>query len=139
VGAVKIEKVVIDTNVVVSGLLFGGVPGEIVRLWKERRIRPLCSREIVEEYLRVLAYPRFALTESEIDFLLSQEILLWFEVVHVEAGKAFVKADPSDDKFIWCALAGKADAVISGDEHLLRLRSSPVPILSVREFLKGNE
>jgi len=139
VGAVKIGKVVIDTNVVVSGLLFGGVPGEIVRLWKDRRIQPLCSREIVEEYLRVLAYPKFALTESEIDFLLSQEILLWFEVVHVEGGRTFVKADPSDDKFVWCALAGKADVIISGDEHLLALRSSPVPILSVQEFLKRDK
>lgn len=135
-GAVKIRKVVIDTNVLVSGLLFGGTPGKLINQWKEGKIRPLCSTEIVGEYLRVLAYPKFALGESEIDFLLSQEILPWFEVVQVKPGKTYVKADPFDDHFIWCALDGKADVIISGDEHLLRLRSSPVPIMSVSEFLK---
>lgn len=135
-GAVKIRKVVIDTNVVVSGLLFGGVPGEIVDLWKKGKIQPLCSGQIFEEYLRVLAYSKFALTESEIDYLLAQEILPWFDVVQVSDGRAYVKADPSDDKFIWCALAGKADAIISGDEHLLTLPSCPVPVLSVPKFLK---
>lgn len=135
-GSVKINRVVIDTNVLVSGLLFGTTPGKLVNQWTEGKIRPLCSTEIVNEYLKVLAYPKFDLGESEIDFLLSQEILPWFEVVQVKPGKAYVKSDSFDDHFIWCALEGKADVIISGDEHLLRLQSSPVPILSVSEFLK---
>jgi hypothetical protein len=135
VGSVKVERVVIDTNVVVSGLLFEGGAAEIVDLWKQRKIEPLCSGDIIQEYIRVLAYPKFALSSSEIDFLLTQEIMPWFEVVQVDRGKPYIKADPSDDKFIWCALAGNADAIISGDEHLLALRSSPVPILRVKEFL----
>ncbi len=134
-GSVKVERVVIDTNVVVSGLLFEGGAAEIVDLWKQRKIEPLCSGDIIQEYIRVLAYPKFALSSSEIDFLLTQEIMPWFEVVQVDRGKPYIKADPSDDKFIWCALAGNADAIISGDEHLLALRSSPVPILRVKEFL----
>ena len=129
------KRVVIDTNLVVSGLLFGGIPGELVTLWKSRRIRPLCSKEIIEEYLKVLAYPKFSLSESEMDFILSHEILSWFDVITVKAGRPFVKADPSDDKFIWCALAGKAKVIISGDDHLLALDSSPIPILRATEFL----
>lgn len=129
------KRVVIDTNLVVSGLLFGGIPGELVKLWKSRRIRPLCSKEIIEEYLKVLAYPKFSLSESEMDFILSHEILSWFDVITVKAGRPFVKADPSDDKFIWCALAGKAKVIISGDDHLLALDSSPIPILRATEFL----
>ena len=129
-------KVVIDTNVAVSGLLFGGVPGRIVSLWKAKQLRPLCSGAIMEEYLRVLAYPKFALSEDEIRYILTQESLPWFDVIKVHAGDAFVRADPSDDKFVWCALEGKAEAIISGDLHLLGLRSSPVPILSAHEFLK---
>jgi putative PIN family toxin of toxin-antitoxin system len=131
-------KVVIDTNVVVSGLLFGGFPGRIVSLWKTKRLRPLCSGAIMEEYLRVLAYPKFALSEDEIRYILTQEILPWFDVIEVHAVKAFVRADPSDDKFVWCALQGKAEAVISGDVHLLALKASPVPIVSAQEFLKNN-
>ena len=55
-GEVEITRIVIDTNVVVSALLFGGVPGKLVPLWKTGRIRVFTSREMIEEYLRVLAY-----------------------------------------------------------------------------------
>ena len=130
------KKIVIDTNVLVSGLLFSGPPGELVRLWKKRIIRPFCSKEIVDEYLRVLAYPKFNLSESEIDFILTHEILPYFDVIIVKPGKSFVAADPADDKFIWCALAGRAKAIVSGDAHLLKFTKSPVPVLTVAEFLQ---
>jgi predicted nucleic acid-binding protein len=77
--------------------------------------------------------------ESEIEFLISQEILRWFEIVQVPPGKPFVTADPSDDKFIWCALEGRADVIISGDEHLLNLGASPIPVLTPSRFLKEYE
>ncbi len=129
-------RVVVDTNVLVSGLLFGGPPGELVTLWKKGKIRPLCSKEIVEEYIRVLAYPRFELSESEIDFILTHEILPFFDVLKIKSGKSFVAVDPSDDKFIWCAFEGKAQVIISGDEHLLNLSTSPVPVVTPSLFLK---
>ena len=130
------KRVVIDTNVLVSALLFGGAPGNLIPLWKRGRIRPLCSKGIIEEYLRVLAYPKFRLTEKEIDFILSREILPWFEVVAVQGGRRFVNKDSEDDKFIWCAAEGKAEAIVSGDDHLLKLKRSPVPVLSISAFLK---
>lgn len=129
------KRVVLDTNVVVSGLLFGGRPGELISLWKERRIVPLCSKPIVEEILRVLAYPKFQLSDQEIQAVLYQEILPWFEIVQSESGRAYVQADPDDDKFIHCALSGRADCIISGDAHLLALRNPPVPVLTVQGFL----
>jgi len=129
-------KVVIDTNVLVSALLFGGTPGRLRDLWQASRIRPLISREIMGEYLRVLAYPRFRLAKDDIAYLLEAEILPSFEVVSVEQGGRFVANDPEDDKFIWCALAGNAGAIISGDEHLLALPDSPVPVVAASEFLR---
>ena len=90
------KRIVVDTNVLVSGLLFDGKPGELIKLWKEGRIVPLCSKEIVREYLRVLAYPKFELSESDIDFLLAHEILPYFEVLTVPPGKPFVTMDPSE-------------------------------------------
>jgi putative PIN family toxin of toxin-antitoxin system len=135
-GPVQVKRVVVDSNVVVSALLFGGISGKLIPLWKGRRIHPLCSKEIIEEYIRVLAYPKFALVESEIEFLISQEIIRWFEIVPVPPGKPFVIADPSDDKFIWCALEGRADVIISGDEHLLNLGASPIPVLTPSRFLR---
>ncbi|MFA7424434.1 MAG: putative toxin-antitoxin system toxin component, PIN family, partial [Desulfosarcinaceae bacterium] len=58
--------VVIDTNVVVSALLFGGKPGQLVSHWQDGLIRPYASEAIIAEYLRVLAYPRFDLSENDI-------------------------------------------------------------------------
>ena len=138
-GPFQVKRVVVDSNVLVSALLFGGISGELIPLWKGRRIQPLCSKEIMAEYVRVLAYPKFKLVESEIEFLISQEIVRWFEIVMVPPGKPFVIADPSDDKFIWCALEGRADAIISGDENLLNLAASPIPILTLSRFLREHE
>ena len=132
------KRIVVDTHVLVSGLLFDGKPGKLVKLWKEGRVVPLCSKEIVKEYLRVLAYPKFQLSESEIDFLLTHEILPYFEVLTVKPGKPFVTMDPSDDKFIWCAIEGCAEVIVSGDEHLLNLSPSPVPVTTVTLFIEAS-
>ena len=99
-GSKKIIRVILDTNVVVSALLFGGQPERLLDLWKKGKILPLCSKEIIDEYLKVLSYPKFQLTEEEVSYLLTQEILPWFEVVEVPEGKPYVEADPEDDKFI---------------------------------------
>jgi len=131
------KRIVVDTNVLVSGLLFEGKPGELVKLWKKGRVVPLCSGEIVKEYLRVLAYPKFQLSKSEIDFLLTHEILPYFEVFTVKPGKPYVATDPSDDKFFWCAIEGRAEVIISGDEHLLNLSPSPVPVRTVKQFVEA--
>jgi len=134
-GAEESMRVVIDTNVIVSVLLFGGVPAQLITLWKNKTITPLVSSEIMAEYLRVLAYAKFRLTEDEINALLTGEILPWFEVITASKGSPFVTLDPDDDKFIWCAMAGKAACIISGDEHLLACAASPVSIVTANAFL----
>ncbi len=134
-GAFQTVRVVLDTNVMISSLLFEGETSRLVPLWKDGTLRPLICREIMAEVVRVLAYPKFRLSQKEIEFLLSVEILPWFEVVQIFDRPPWVQADPSDDPFIWCAVSGKARCLVSGDEHLLRLTNSPVPILTVRAFL----
>jgi putative PIN family toxin of toxin-antitoxin system len=136
VGKRKVKRVVIDTNVLVSALLFNGIPGKLIPLWKEKHIKPLCSKDIIDEYLRVLAYPKFKLSDAEIDYLLTVEILPWFYPITVPEGKSYIKIDPQDDIFIWYAVKGKAHAVISGDSHLLKMKNPPVHVLSVNDFLK---
>ena len=59
-------RVVLDTNALVSALLFSGISSKLVSLWQNGLITPLLSREILDEYLRVLSYPKFALSEEEI-------------------------------------------------------------------------
>lgn len=90
---------------------------------------------MIDEVLRVLAYPKFRLSRKEIEFLLYEEILPWFEVIEAPAGGPFVAADPSDDIFLWCAESGEADWIISGDDHLLQLKDFNIPIVTPRQFL----
>jgi len=116
-------NIVIDTNVVVSAILFGGSPGKLIELWKAGRIRPLITQEILTEYIRVLAYPKFKLSEDEINYIIHQEILPYFKVVKSIPGPSVIKEDPDDDKFIRCAEAGNAEIIITGDQHLLALKT----------------
>ena len=132
-----IQKVVIDTNVLISALLFGGKPGELIPLWQNRRIEPIVSRDIVDEYIRVLAYPKFELTEKEIQFLLYRQLLPYVEIVETSQGEIIISNDPSDDKFIQCALSGNAKVIVSGDTHLPSLKAyKDIHILSPSQFLE---
>lgn len=129
-------RVVLDTNVIVSALLFRGVPSQLVGLWREKRFTPLVSKAMVEEYLRVLAYPRFRLSAEEVKALVECQLLPFAHPVRVRDVPAVIQRDPSDDVFIGCAVAGKAHYVVSGDRHLLDLKKyKAIPIISASEFL----
>lgn len=115
-------RVVLDTNVLISALLFTGIVSELVSLWQKGTITILLSREILDEYLRVLAYPKFQLSEEEIKGLIEEELLPFVQVIKPRTRIHVVKRDPSDNKFLECAVAGKADVLISGDKDLLAIR-----------------
>ena len=116
-------RVVVDTNALVSALLFAGVSSKLVPLWQSRSVIALVSRSILEEYLRVLSYPKFKLSAAEIKHLLQEEVLPFVDVVVPRRRLRVVKRDPSDDRFIECAVAGKASVIISGDKDLLSIGS----------------
>jgi putative PIN family toxin of toxin-antitoxin system len=129
-------RVVLDTNAVVSALLFSGVSSKLVSLWQNGLITPLLSRAILDEYLRVLSYPKFELSEEEIKELIQEEILPFAEVVRPKRRLRVLRRDPSDNKFLECAVAGKASVIISGDKGLLSLgRYRRVRIQSPAQFL----
>jgi len=135
-GQIKVIPVVIDTNVIISALLFGGIPGRLIDLWKTGRIQLFVCKEIIDEIVRVLAYPRFQLSENEIDYLLYYEILPYAEIVEIGSGPAIILPDPSDDKFIRCAQAAKAGVIVSGDRHLLALKEQQdIKIFTPARFL----
>ena len=140
-GKRKVIRLVLDTNVVISALLFGGLPGKLVAQWKNGAIQPLASPPIIDEYLRVLAYPKFKLNKQEIDFLLYNEILPFFEVVDAENDSplVIVQEDPSDDMFLHCAKAGEAAVIVSGDRHLIELGAyEQIDIVSLRTFFASH-
>jgi putative PIN family toxin of toxin-antitoxin system len=129
--------VVIDTNVVVSGLLFKGVPDRIVSLWQQSVITPYVTQDIIDEYIRVLAYPKFQLSRLEIEYLIYREILAYFETVTPSTACQIVPDDPADDMVIHCAMAGSIETIISGDSHLLDLGTyGSICILHPADFLQ---
>jgi hypothetical protein len=129
-------KVVLDTNALVSALLFGGEPGRLVLLWEKGRIVPLISRDVLLEYVRVLGYPKFALSTEDIKALLEEQVLPFSEMVSVSRTIPVVAEDPGDDKFLALAVAGRAKFLISGDIHLLGLeRYRGIEIVTPRNFI----
>jgi putative PIN family toxin of toxin-antitoxin system len=133
----RVIRVVLDTNVLVSALLFGGLLNRLVVKWKSGAVVPVFSRATFEEFRRVLAYPRFALTESEIRVLIEDEVLPYFDVVETCEVIPGACRDPGDDIFLACAVAAGVDAIVSGDKDLLDMGCfREIPIISVREFLK---
>ena len=137
-GTQKVVRVVIDTNVVISALLFGGTPGRLIPLWKSGAINPLATAEMMDEYIRVMTYPKFKLSEEEIQYLLHFEILPYFDAITVkQRSSTIIEKDPSDDKFILCAVGGRANVIISGDRHLLSQKEfKKIRILTIEQFLK---
>ena len=129
-------KAVIDTSVFVSSF-FGGQPRKVIDLWKNGEITLCLSAAIVDEYVAVLG--RLGLEgEDELGELLD----LFARGVHILFAAhppelRVVYADPDDDKFIACAVALKADIIITGDRALRDIGNyMGIRILGPREFLK---
>lgn len=117
------QRVVLDTNVVISALVFGGgAPARARRLWQARICTPLVSAATVRELVRVLAYPKFRLDAAGQEELLA-DYLPYAKVVRIPepAPRAPACRDPFDLPFLHLAIAGKADVLVSGDRDLLAL------------------
>ena len=128
-------RVVIDTNIFVSSF-FGGNPRRIIDLWKSERITLCLSKDILDEYIEVLQ--RIGLKE-ELAELLSlfgkgYNMLFTTKTPKIKA----IMADPDDDKFIECAVALKAEVIITGDKAMQLLKEYQViKILSPQQFFKN--
>lgn len=130
-------RAVLDTSVVISALIFKGEVSRLHSLWKKKAFTVIASGEIVEEYIKVLAYPKFDLTERDIENIIQEEIIPYIEPVTVTDNLSGVCVDPDDDKFLACAEAAKADAIVSGDAHLLSMKMfKGCPILTAEKFLR---
>jgi len=131
-------RLVIDTNVFVSGLISGtGSPAKILRAIQNKKVIHLVSDPIVEEYLRVLEYPRIRRFKKITDaFVADIAAYLIYQTERVElVSKIKLSRDPADDVFLETAVDGSANLLVTGDKtDLLSLRVvKGIPIISAVE------
>ena len=129
------QRVVIDSNVWLSGLVFGGYPSKILELFINGDLFVVMSEELVSELRRKIVQ-KFPLLAPKLGLL---EASIWKDAIMVKLGTTTIKIsrDPNDDKFIETALLGGCRYIISGDQDLLALGSyQDIHIVKPTEFLK---
>ncbi|HEY3972243.1 MAG TPA: putative toxin-antitoxin system toxin component, PIN family [Candidatus Sulfotelmatobacter sp.] len=130
-------RIVVDTNVIVSALVFGGIPRRVLELAESGECELFYSETIQAEVRRVLG-EKFGWAPSVL-----QEVLmrLWDmgELVVTRTTVKVIRDDPDDDRILECALAARADFIVSGDRHLLALSShQSISIVTPRQFLQNH-
>ena len=118
-------RVVFDTNTVVSALLFGGRLAWLVDHWRSRASTPLLSRATADEFLRVLRYPKFGLTDTDIEDFAARYLPFGERIDVIETAVNVPDCrDPKDRRFLALAIVGGADVLVSGDADLLGLNDA---------------
>lgn len=129
-------RIVVDTNVLVSGIFWRGSPRKVLEFWGKATIDILVSESILTEYVRVIEKlstqrGRPEMAERWSSFITENAI-----IVDAPSVSTAVR-DPDDNKFIDCAVAGRARYLVSGDKDLLDLKEAfGIPIVSPFKFLK---
>ena len=126
-------KIVIDTNVVISGVFFGGYPKDVIEAVKNDKVTAYATQEIIDEYEEII-HEMIARKQGHFNtnrFSLFTSKLQLVEKVDIEP----ICRDPDDDKFIACADSVKAKYIVSGDKDLLYLyRYGDIKIITAKEF-----
>jgi putative PIN family toxin of toxin-antitoxin system len=128
-------RIVLDTNVIVSALVFGGVPRGVLELAEAGRCKLFYSAPIQNEVRRVLA-EKFDWPQAMLQEALP---VLWGigTLVSPRTTLNAVPDDPDDNRILECAVEARAQAIVSGDHHLLALhRYKSIPIVTPRQFLE---
>jgi putative PIN family toxin of toxin-antitoxin system len=129
-------RVVLDTNVVVSGIFFGGVPGQILSAWVAGELLLMLSPGILDEYRRVgyelgIRHPEVTASFEAVLSLIAMNAM----IVDATPLDEPVSADSDDDMFLAAALASKTRIVVSGDQDLLRASGwRGIVVLTPRQF-----
>ncbi len=132
-------KIVADTNVIVSALLWKKKLERFARLINEQKIILCFSSQTIDELIRVAEYPHILnkARNAGIDiFAVIDKLIANSIIVHPRFIPSLIVEDPSDNMFLACAIEAEADFLVSGDKHLLKLKSfQNIPILAPKQFL----
>ena len=126
----------LDTNVLVSGTVFGGIPGSIINAAVDRRFTLALSPAILSEYENVLSRSKFGLLVEAVKVLVRDMESHAF-MVHPTKMYQIVAEDPDDDAIVDCAVEAGADVIVSGDGHLTQLkRVEGIAVVTPAMFIK---
>src|SRR5271155_988622 len=129
-------KVVFDTNILISGLLYIGKPKRLIDAALNGKIELVTSVEILNELRLVIARDKFKLTKEEQELKISFIIRL-ANITTIISKLKVVKEDPDDDTIIQTAYDSKATYIVSGDHHLLDLKEfAGIKILTASKMLE---
>jgi putative PIN family toxin of toxin-antitoxin system len=133
-------KIVIDANLFASALIKPhSNPGRILDLVKQNQVELILSPAIIQEIKRILLYPKLKKyhhkTAQEIDTYF-EDVFMFAWIVEGETTVDIIKDDPADNKYLSCAYEGEANYIISGDHHLLDLKTyEGIEIINAQSFL----
>ena len=128
-------KIVLDTNVLISGIFFTGPPYQILKAWRDNKLCIMVSQEILEEYWRVAAELSEKFPNINIKPFL-ELLTIKSKVIPSFSLQQPVSDDADDDKFISCALASESKVIISGDKHLLKVSGyNNIEVITPRVFV----
>lgn len=127
-------KVVFDTNVLISSLLWSGNPRKCIMLARRKYISAFTAQPILHELHKKLI-TRFKYSTNEADRVIT-DIKTYTNVIKPGKTLQLINADPEDNKIIECAIEAEANYIVSGDKHLLNLKKyKNLKILSPADFL----
>ncbi|MBS3132184.1 putative toxin-antitoxin system toxin component, PIN family [Candidatus Woesearchaeota archaeon] len=129
-------KVVLDTNIFISGIFWKGSSNKVITNWREEKFTLVTSLEAISEIIKVLKDFKIKLSDEMIKEwvdLIVRNSMIVDPKEKIEA----VKDDPKDNIFIETAVVGNADYIISQDNHLLKLKDfGGIKIITPEEFDK---
>lgn len=134
---------VVDTNVLVSAFLWQGTPGRVIELAGEKVVQLVTSRVLLDELAATLAKKKLARAVAATGLSADQMLVFYRRIAMPVTARpldARASRDVDDDAVLACALAARADLVVSGDDDLLSLESfGGIPIVSVAQAVRGFE
>lgn len=126
-------KIVVDTNVIISGVFFGGAPRQILNAVVTAKVTACATTEIVDEYLEIVD-EMITRKQGSVNRNILSPLIRSLEMIEPRTHVALSR-DPDDDKFLGCAKDAKALYIVSGDKDLLVLeRFENIEIITAREF-----
>jgi putative PIN family toxin of toxin-antitoxin system len=129
-------KIVLDTNVFISGIFFSGPPHRILKAWRDGLFQIVLTRKILDEYERVGSVFEQKFPSIDLTPILDL-VTINAELVPDRVLPRPVCSDRDDDKFIACALASKSKLIVSGDKHLLNVSGfQGIEIITPRSFVE---